>query len=338
MKRWKSIRTASILMLVLTLVLSACGGTSDENSPSGGKKKVTIMLDWLPNTNHTGLYVAQSKGYFAEEGLEVEIVTPGETSANELVGAGKAPFGISSQEYVTQARAQGVPIVSIAAILQHNTSGFAAPKGKKIRSPKDFVGKTYGGWGTPIENAFIQTVLELDGVKTDNVEDKVRIVNIGQADFFTAVKRDIDFSWIYYGWTGIEAELRKVPLDVIYLKDLDPVLDFYTPTIITNEEMIRKDPDTIKKFLKAVKKGYEFAIDHPEEAADILIEAVPESDPELVRKSQQWISKQYRADSPAWGVQREEVWVDFTNWMWKHKLIEKKIDPAKAFTNEFLPQ
>ncbi|MFO7291383.1 MAG: ABC transporter substrate-binding protein, partial [Bacillota bacterium] len=212
MKRWKSIRTASILMLVLTLVLSACGGTSDENSPSGGKKKVTIMLDWLPNTNHTGLYVAQSKGYFAEEGLEVEIVTPGKTSANELVGAGKAPFGISSQEYVTQARAQGVPIVSIAAILQHNTSGFAAPKGKKIRSPKDFVGKTYGGWGTPIENAFIQTVLELDGVKTDNVEDKVRIVNIGQADFFTAVKRDIDFSWIYYGWTGIEAELRKVPL------------------------------------------------------------------------------------------------------------------------------
>ncbi|MBO2534177.1 MAG: ABC transporter substrate-binding protein, partial [Thermoactinomycetaceae bacterium] len=176
------------------------------------------------------------------------------------------------------------------------------------------------------------------GVKTDNVEDKVRIVNIGQADFFTAVKRDIDFSWIYYGWTGIEAELRNVPLDIIYLKDLDPVLDFYTPTIITNESMIQKDPETIKKFLRAVKKGYEYAIDHPEEAADILIEAVPESDPELIRKSQQWMSKQYRADAPAWGVQKEKVWTDFTDWMWKHKLIEKKIDPTKAFTNEFLPQ
>src|SRR5690606_40062348 len=89
-------------------------------------------------------------------------------------------------------------------------------------------------------------------------------------DFFTAVKRDIDFSWIYYGWTGIEAELRNVPLDIIYLKDLDPVLDFYTPTLITNESMIQKDPETIKKFLRAVKKGYEYAIDHPEEAADIL--------------------------------------------------------------------
>ena len=101
--------------------------------------------------------------------------------------------------------------------------------------------------------------------------------------------------------------------------------------------MIRKDPETIKKFLAAVKKGYEFAIDDPEEAADILIEAVPKSDPELVKKSQKSMSEQYRADSPAWGVQKEEVWVGFTDWMWKHKLIEKKIDPTKAFTNDCLP-
>ena len=166
----------------------------------------------------------------------------------------------------------------------------------------------------------------------------MRIVNIGQADFFTAVKRDIDFSWIYYGWTGIEAELRKVPLDVIYLKDLDPVLDFYTPTIITNEEMIRKDPETIKKFLRAVKKGYEFAIDHPEEAADILIEAVPESDPELVRKSQQWISKQYRADLAGLGSAKGRSLGRLHELDVETQTDREKIDPAKAFTNEFLPQ
>jgi ABC-type nitrate/sulfonate/bicarbonate transport system substrate-binding protein len=102
--------------------------------------------------------------------------------------------------------------------------------------------------------------------------------------------------------------------------------------------MIQKDPETIKKFLRAVKKGYEYAIDHPEESADILIKAVPESDPDLIRKSQKWMSKQYQADAPAWGVQKEKIWIDFTEWMWKHKLIEKKIDPNKAFTNEFLPQ
>ena len=166
-----------VLLLVLAFTLTGCGTPDDKGGSSG--KKVTLMLDWVPNTNHTGLYVAQEKGYFADEGLHVKIDTPAETTANQLVGAGKADFGISSQEYVIQGRAQGVPIVSIAAILQHSTSGFAAPKEKGIKRARDFVGRTHGGWGTPIENAFIQTVLQMDGVKTEQVEDKVKIVNMG---------------------------------------------------------------------------------------------------------------------------------------------------------------
>lgn len=85
------------------------------------------MLDWTPNTNHTGLYVAKEKGYFKQEGLDVNIVKPGETGADQLVASGKAEFGVGYQEGITQARIQGVPIVSIAAIIQHNTSGFASP-------------------------------------------------------------------------------------------------------------------------------------------------------------------------------------------------------------------
>ncbi|WP_425437233.1 ABC transporter substrate-binding protein [Melghirimyces profundicolus] len=329
----------TVLLLSLVLVITGCaGGGHDAGGGDSGKKKVKLMLDWVPNTNHTGLYVAKEKGYFAEEGLEVEIATPAETTANQLVGAGKADFGISSQEYVTQARAEGVPIVSIAAILQHNTSGFAAPKGKRIQRPKDFVGKTYGGWGTPIENAFIQTVLNMDGVKTRNVEDQVKIVNMGEADFFTATERNVDFAWIYYGWTGIEAKLRGVPIDFLELRELDPVLDFYTPTVITNEKKIKEDPETVKKFMKAVSRGYEYAIDHPKESADILVKAAPETDKKLARASQKWISKRYRADADRWGEQKEKVWTDFTEWMWKHRLIEKKMDPDKAFTNEFLPE
>lgn len=335
------------ISLCTVLVLSACGagtapekegkqeGTSGENTQT---TKVTIMLDWVPNTNHTGLYVAQDQGYFADEGLDVEIATPAETTANQLVGAGKAEFGISSQEYVTQARAEGVPIVSIAAVMQHNTSGFAAPKEKNITSPKDFVGKTYGGWGTPIENAFLETVLEMDGVQVDQLEDKVNVVNVGEADFFTATKRDIDFEWIFYGWTGVEAELRDYPIDIIYLKDLDPVLDFYTPTIITNENMIADDPETVKKFMRAVSKGYEYAIEQPEKAADILLAATPEADPELIRASQKWISERYRGDAEKWGVQKEQIWLDFTDWMHEHELIEQPIDAKKAFTNGFLPE
>lgn len=328
--------TITVIILSFTLFLSACSGGSSNQGDA--EKTIKVMLDWVPNTNHTGLYVAQEKGYFADEGLTVEIVTPAETSANQLVGAGKADFGISSQEYVIQARDNKVPIVSIAAMMQHNTSGFAAPKDKGISSPKDFVGKTYGGWGTPIENAFIRTVLKMEGISVKNVEDKVKIVNMGESDFFAATKRNVDFAWIYYGWTGIEAELRNEPLDILYLKDLDPVLNFYTPTFITHEKMIDQDPETVKKMLRAVSKGYEYAIKHPEESADILLKAVPETDPKLVKASQKWMSPRYQGEADRWGEQKEKVWTDFSKWMQENGLVEQEIDPKKAYTNDFLPK
>lgn len=348
MHKRKWMRLFGIVAAFSVLLLSACGDSpaaeqkesdaADGADANGDTIDVTVMLDWVPNTNHTGLYVAQDKGYFAEEGLNVEIATPAETTANQLVGAGKAEFGVSSQEYVTQARAEGVPIVSIAAILQHNTSGFAAPEEKKITSPKDFVGKTYGGWGQPIEDAFLKTVLAMDGVEAEDVEDEVTVVNVGEADFFTATKRDIDFQWIYYGWTGIEAELRDYPIDMIYLHELDPVLDFYTPTLITNEKLIADDPEIVERFMRAVSKGYEFAIDHPDDAAEILIEATPETDAELIRASQEWMSEHYRGDAEKWGIQEDKRWFDFTDWMVEHALIETSIDVEQAFTNDFIPE
>lgn len=335
MKVWLVFSLCGLLLFSASCSSQSASGNQKKQKPS--LKKVTIMLDWQPNTNHTGLYVAQKKGYFAAEGLKVNIVTPGKSSALKVVGAGKAQFGISSEEYMTEARVKGVPVVSIAAILQHNTSGFASPKKENITQPKDFIGKTYGGWGTPLENAFLKTTLEADGVKVKNVENKVNIVNIGESDFFTATKRNIDFSWVYYGWTGIEAKLRHFPINMIYLKDLSPVLDYYTPTIITNEKMISDHPQTVKKFMAAVSKGYQFAIKHPKQAANILVKASPSTNAKLIRASQKWMSPRYQADANEWGVQKKKVWVDFTNWMYKNHLIDKKMDANKAFTNQFLP-
>lgn len=297
-------------------------------------KKVSVVLDWTPNTNHTGLYVAKDKGYFEEEGLDVEIITPGETGADQLVASGKAEFGVSYQEGITQARVQGVPLVSIAAIIQHNTSGFASPAEKNIKSPKDFESKTYGGWGSPVEKAVMSSLMNLE--KTD--VEKVNFVNMGDTDFFTAVKRDIDFAWIYYGWTGIEAELRGEKLNMVYLTDYTDKLDYYTPVLSTSEKMIDQHSDTVKAFVKASSKGYEFAIDNPEEAANILLKAVPDLDSDLVKASQEWLSPRYQDDAAQWGEQKLEVWENYANWMYDNKLLEKKLDSKKAFTNDFLPE
>lgn len=324
-----------IYFFALCLLLAGC---SQQNTPTPKKekelRKVTVVLDWTPNTNHTGLFVAKENGYFKEQGLDVDIISPGQTGADQLIASGKADFGVSYQESITQARVQNVPIVSIAAVIQHNTSGFASPVSKNIKSPKDFVGKTYGGWGSPVEKAILDSLM-----KKENADvNKLNIVNMGDADFFTAVKRDIDFAWIYQGWTGIEAELRGEKLNMVYLTDYSDKLDYYTPVLATNEKMIKDNPKIVKAFMKAASKGYTYSIDHPKEAADILLKDNPDLDKELVQKSQEWLSTKYQDDARRWGEQKLTVWKNYAEWLTENKLLEGKFDPEKAFTNEFLPE
>ncbi|WP_088042918.1 ABC transporter substrate-binding protein [Bacillus sp. EAC] len=325
----------AFIFLAICLLLTGCGKEKTSTSQGNKKqKKVTVVLDWTPNTNHTGLFVAKDKGFFKDEGLNVEIISPGQTGADQLVATGKADFGVSYQESITQARVQNVPIVSIAAIIQHNTSGFASPKAKQIETPKDFEGKTYGGWGSPVEKAILNSLMSKENADVN----KLSIVNMGDADFFTAVKKDIDFAWIYQGWTGIEAELRGEKLNMVYLTDYSKKLDYYTPVLATNEKMISDNPKIVKAFMKAVSNGYNYSIDHPKEAASILLKDNPDLDKQLVEKSQIWLSTKYKDDASRWGEQKKSVWKNYADWLTENKLLEGKFNPDKAFTNEFLPK
>lgn len=286
MKKW-------LISIIGLFLLVGCGSGADDIKGKGednSLKKVSLVLDWTPNTNHTGLYVAKERGFFKDEGLDVDIIMPGEAGADQLVASGKSEFGIGYQESITEARVQDVPIVSIGAVIQHNTSGFASPVAKNIQSPKDFEGKVYGGWGAPVEQAVLSSLMSSENADIKKLET----INMGDTDFFTAVKRDIDFAWIFYAWTGVEAELRGEEINMIYLTDYTDKLDYYTPVITTNEKMIKDDPETVKAFMAATSKGYEFAIDNPQDAADILIKAVPDLDPELVKKAKNGLRQSIR--------------------------------------------
>lgn len=296
-------------------------------------KKIKVTLDWMPNTNHTGLYVAQAQGFYKNAGLEVEIIQPGNGGAEQMVASGEVPFGISYQETVTMSRLQHVPIVSIAAVIQHNTSGYAAPKDRGFQTPKDFEGKTYSGYGSATEEALLGSVMQ----SVDADVNEVKMISVGSGDFFTSTKKDIDFALIYYAWTGIQAELLNEPLDVFYLKDYSEALDFYTPVLITNEDLIDKDPELVRAFMKATSEGYQFAIENSEKAADDLLNAVPDLDRDLVVASQQWLATRYQDDAPRWGEQKLSVWENYANWMFENKLLDDKLDAPKAFTNDFLP-
>lgn len=330
-----------LVIVALLCVVTACGNEKGENQQgeqAGGNqenlRKVQLVLDYTPNTNHTGLYVARDKGYFAEQGLDVEIISPVQGGADAAVASGNVEFGISYQENVTLARVAGVPVVSLAAIIQHNTSGFASPKDKGIDSPSKFEGMRYGGWGSPIETATIDSLMRADHADFT----KLDIINMGDSDFFTAVERDIDFAWIFYAWTGIEAELRGVDLNMVYMKDYNKNLDYYTPVVVTGEKLIAEDPELVRAFMAAVAKGYQYSIENPAEAAEMLITAEPDLNADLVRASQEWLSPLYQDDAPRWGEQKLSVWDGYATWMYSNKLLEGELDAEKAFTNEFLPQ
>ncbi|MFC7680465.1 ABC transporter substrate-binding protein [Paenibacillus sp. GCM10028914] len=332
---------AIALICTVLLLVTGCGNQEKpDNQEAGNSDKpaqlrdVQVMLDWSANTNHTGLYVAKDLGYYEEEGLNVNIVQPGAGGSDALVASGKADFGVSYQEGVTLARTQGVPLVSIAAVIQHNTSGFAAPSDRNIKRAADFEGKAYGAWGSPVEEAVMKSIMEIDNADVS----KVQKINIGDADYFTAVKRDIDFAWIFYAWTGIEAKLRGDDLDMIYVKDYSEALDYYTPVLVTSEKLINEDPELVKAFMRATAKGYEYAINEPEEAAALLSKAVPELDKELVLESQKWLSPRYQDDAPRWGEQKESVWKGYAEWMFERNLLDKPLEVNSAYTNEFLPE
>lgn len=332
----------SMILLILVLVLSGCGAASGPSTTAPGASAtqatpttVRVGLDWTPNTNHTGLYVAQNKGWYTEQGLDLEIVQAQEGgTVEQLVASGQLDVGVSYQEGVTQARIEGLPIVSIAAVIQHNTSGFASRQQAGITTPAQFEGKRYGAYGSPTERAVLQGLMEC----ADADFEQLSFIDIGSSDFFVATERgNIDLAWIFEGWTGMEAQQRGIPLNIVMLRDLNCIPDYYTPVLTTSERMVAEQPDLLRRFMAATSAGYQFAITNPDQAGDILVAAAPELDPGLVKRSQQYLAPEYQADAPRWGEQRTETWRNYAQWMADRQLIKTMIEPEQAFTNQFLP-
>ena len=296
---------------------------------------VTMILDYVPNTNHTGLYVALHNGYFSEEGLNVNIIEPTEGATATLVAVGRGDFGISYQEEVTMAVASEdpLPIRAVDAVIQHNTSGFATAKSKNIASPKDFEGKTYSSWGGPGEAATIHAVMDSVGADFDKLD-----IVISDGSGFAALERNIDIMWFYEAWDNVKCQLAGFPITYMELRQFDERLDYYTPVIITSESMVEKNPESVRKFLAAAAKGYEYAISNPEESAKILQQYAPDYDLDMLTISQQYLSPKYAEDAPRWGEMKDEVWNGYTDLLVEYGVLPEAIPAARLYTNEFLPE
>ena len=335
-----------LLAAVLTFgMLTGCGAkeepaagveTSESAEENKELEKITFVLDWTPNTNHTGLYVAQEKGFFEEAGLEVEIVQPPEDGAVVLVASGKAQLGVSFQDSLAPAFIEGdaIPVTAVASVIQHNTSGIISRAGEGMDTPKGMEGHSYATWNGAIELATIEKVVEADG----GDYSKVELIPSTVTDEVSALKTNsVDSIWIFYAWAGVKTELEQLPTDYFAFADIDPVFDYYTPVLIANNRYLEEKPEMAKAFLAAVTKGYEDAITNPAEAAEILCKAAPELDQELVLASQEYLKDQYQADADQWGTIDAGRWNRFYEWVNENNLTEEKVPLDTAFTNDYLP-
>lgn len=336
---------ALALSMCMIISLSACGSSKDtttdtsnntDRSAQSDLTEITMVLDWTPNTNHTGLYVAQEKGYFEEAGLKVNIIQPPDNGATDLVASGGAQFGVDFQDTLAAAYASDnpLPVTAVAAVLQHNTSGLISLKENGIDSPGKLADHTYATWDSPIEQATLKNVVEGDGGDFD----KVKLISTYVEDIIAALHADIDCVWIYYGWDGIKCELEGLETNYLSFADMNPVFDYYSPLLIANNDFLKENPEEAKAFLAAAKKGYEYAAKNAKEASDILLSQVPELDKTLVQKSQEYLSTQYIADAASWGIIDASRWDNYYQWLGENKLIEKEIPAGYGFTNEFLPE
>lgn len=320
-----------------TIALAACGssGSGDSSSTETELTKVSFVLDYSPNVNHTGLYVAMREGYFAEEGIEVEIVPVPADGADALIGSGGADMGISYQDYIANnlASENPMPYTAVASIVQHNTSGIMSRAEDGITSAKGMEGHVYATWNMPIEQATIRQIVEADGGDFA----KVRMVPYEVDDEVSGLRAGLfDTVWVYEWWAVQNAKLQDYPVNYFSFADMDPVFDYYTPVVAANDGFATENGGLVKGFVRALRKGYEYAAADPGAAASVLCEAVPELDSELIHAAQESISPEYVSDASSWGEIDPARWARFYQWLNDEGLVANPLDVSAGYTLDYL--
>lgn len=324
------------LALCLAVALAGCGARAATLPTTGtGLTKVSLVLDWYPWGNHSGLYLAQTRGYFKDEGLEVNIHPPSDPAdVLKVVAAGTDGFGISYQTDVLAACASGVPVRSLAALVQHPLNAVMSLKGAGITRPKALEGKKVGVTGVPSDEALLRSILAADGGSIERVEQ----VNVGTDLLPALLGKKVDaIIGAYPVHESIVAEQQGQPVDTMKLQDWG-VPDYYELVLVTNGAMIEKNPEVVRKFLRAVVKGYQDAAADQGAALDALAAASPEVDRAVEGPGIALLAPYWTDGVPRFGHQTAERWQSYADWMRQRQLLDKDVRAQDCFTTEFLPK
>ncbi len=311
--------------------------------PAAAQERLSVALDWTPNTNHVGLYVAQAKGWFEEVGLDVDILPYTDTSSGTLVASGVAEFGILSAVGFHSQRATGADMTVVMAIVQHET-GRLVFNGERddIQRPADLDGMTYAGFGSAWEEALISTIIANDGG-----EGTFDTVTLGTSAYEALANGSVDFTLEVSTWEGVNSVLLNRPQRAFRYADYG-VPDQHTTFLGGNGTWLMDNPDLAEAFVQAAQRGYAFAAQNPEEAADILIEETAGmlTNPELVRASMQALVEggYLQDEGEPVGLIDEEMIANITGFLFEASILrgpdgqplETMPDVSSWFTNAYL--
>jgi ABC-type nitrate/sulfonate/bicarbonate transport system substrate-binding protein len=306
------------LVLVVGLLAVACG---DDDVGAGGSDldTVTLQLDWVPNTNHTGFFVADELGYYAQEGIELEILPYSGGNGDTLVAEGVADFAVSFHNSLTLARPAGVPIKAVAAVVQHATDAIAVKADRDdIVTPADLDGLLYAGFGSPFEVPVMTAVIQAAG--GEGVFDSVFL---STAAYEAVYNGSADFVIPFKPWEGIEAELKDEPLKYFDYEDYG-VPDQYSVIVVAADGFLAQNGDLAERFLRATRRGFEFGVENPTEAAQILIDTNPGvfNLEELVFRSQELMADEYFVDDEGrWGTIDPDRFAGYSGFLYEAGII-----------------
>lgn len=332
---------AALLLAPLSLV-QAAPASATAPARAAAPVPVTVALDWVPNLNHIGLYVAQARGWYAAAGLKVTLLPYGSVSPDTLVLAGKADLGISGAEGVTTAVAAGQPLVSVAAIYATNTASFAVLDGSDIRRPRDFDGRVYAAFGAPYETPILQTMIRRDGGQGTFRSPALNVFGLD-----ALLAKRADFMWVFGAVEGVQARRTGHPLRTFSMKDYG-VPDYYTPVFTADRRTLPARRDRLRAFMAATARGYDYARTHPAEAARLMIDTAPKGsfpDPSVLREGLAELGRQgaYRAPGRPWGEQTLKMWTEYPAFLLKAGAVKlpngqsaRQLDFRKLFTDELL--
>jgi putative hydroxymethylpyrimidine transport system substrate-binding protein len=321
-------------LLLAALALSACGEKNDALSPTpGSSQSVTVMLDWFPNADHVGLFQALADGDFTQAGLNVNVQTPSNpASPLQLLAAGKVDFAISYEPEVMLARNQGLPLVSVAAIVQQPLTSIVSIGSKHIKTVAQLRGKTVGDAGIPYQHAYLTTILQHAGIPDSSVKE----VNVGSNLVPAMLSGRVDATLgAYWNYEAIElAQLHKHP-NVIRMPAVG-VPTYNELVLVVRESFLTEHIDVVRRFAQALARGYESTRSDPAAAVAKLVRASPGLDPKLQLASVKATLPAFFPTGHEWGYQDQAQWNLYGQWMLSNHLISNSSAFFDASTNEVL--